>query len=165
MARDKTQSFVHTGQMTYQLSCIPALFTHTLRESHVTQLDSNLLCIWAGHEFLILPSATITACATTPGCNTGYIIDGLHMTMKCGAAIKTPCISQAAVAHLFNPRTQEAEAGGCLSLQPAWSTEWSEFQDSQGCTEQKTTCLEKPKQDFSKSFSNSFLFLMILKNR
>ena len=27
------------------------------------------------------------------------------------------------VAHSFNPSTQEAEAGGFLSLRPAWSTE------------------------------------------
>jgi hypothetical protein len=27
------------------------------------------------------------------------------------------------VAHAFNPSTREAEAGGCLSLRPAWSTE------------------------------------------
>jgi hypothetical protein len=27
------------------------------------------------------------------------------------------------VAHTFNPRTQEAEAGGFLSSRPAWSTE------------------------------------------
>jgi hypothetical protein len=28
------------------------------------------------------------------------------------------------VAHAFNPSTWEAEAGGFLSLSPAWSTEW-----------------------------------------
>jgi hypothetical protein len=28
------------------------------------------------------------------------------------------------VAHAFNPGTQEAEAGGFLSLRPAWSTKW-----------------------------------------
>jgi hypothetical protein len=28
-----------------------------------------------------------------------------------------------AVAHTFNPRIQEAEAGGFLSLRPVWSTE------------------------------------------
>jgi major histocompatibility complex class I len=27
------------------------------------------------------------------------------------------------VVHAFNPSTQEAEAGGFLSLRPAWSTE------------------------------------------
>jgi hypothetical protein len=27
------------------------------------------------------------------------------------------------VAHAFNPSTQEAQAGGFLSLRPAWSTE------------------------------------------
>jgi hypothetical protein len=41
------------------------------------------------------------------------------------------------VAHAFNPSTQEAEAGGFLSLQ-------SEFQDSQGYTVKP--CLEKPKK-------------------
>jgi hypothetical protein len=32
------------------------------------------------------------------------------------------------VVHAFNPRTQEAEAGGSLSLRPAWSTEWVQGQ-------------------------------------
>jgi hypothetical protein len=31
---------------------------------------------------------------------------------------------QGVVVHTFNPSTQEAEAGGSLSLRPAWSTEW-----------------------------------------
>jgi hypothetical protein len=31
-------------------------------------------------------------------------------------------MSQAVVAHAFNPSTREAEAGGFLSLRPAWST-------------------------------------------
>jgi hypothetical protein len=42
------------------------------------------------------------------------------------------------VAHAFNPSIWEAEAGGFLSLRPAWS---KEFQDSQGYTEKP--CLEK----------------------
>jgi hypothetical protein len=41
----------------------------------------------------------------------------------------------------FNPSTWKAEAGGFLSLRPAWSTE---FQDSQGYTEKPG--LEKPKK-------------------
>jgi hypothetical protein len=32
--------------------------------------------------------------------------------------------SRAVVAHTFNPSTWEAEAGGFVSLRPAWSTEW-----------------------------------------
>jgi hypothetical protein len=51
------------------------------------------------------------------------------------------------VAHAFNPSTREAEAGGFLSLRPAWST--SEFQDSQGYTEKP--CLEKPKKKKNKN--------------
>jgi hypothetical protein len=31
-------------------------------------------------------------------------------------------LCQAVVAHAFNPSTWEAEAGGFLSLKPAWST-------------------------------------------
>jgi hypothetical protein len=33
-------------------------------------------------------------------------------------------MSQAVVAHTFNPSTWEAEARGFLSSRPAWSTEW-----------------------------------------
>jgi hypothetical protein len=47
--------------------------------------------------------------------------------------------------HAFNPSTWEAEAGGCLSSRPAWSTE---FQDSQGYTEKP--CLEMPNQKINK---------------
>ena len=32
-------------------------------------------------------------------------------------------LCQAVVAHAFNPNTFKAEAGGSLSLRPAWSTE------------------------------------------
>jgi hypothetical protein len=32
-------------------------------------------------------------------------------------------IKSKVVVHAFNPRTQEAEAGGFLSSRPAWSTE------------------------------------------
>jgi hypothetical protein len=45
------------------------------------------------------------------------------------------------VAHIFNPSTREAEAGGFLSSRPAWLQ--SEFQDSQGYTEKP--CLKKTK--------------------
>jgi hypothetical protein len=48
------------------------------------------------------------------------------------------------VVHAFNPSTWEAEAGGFLSLKPAWSGLQSEFQDSQGYTEK--SCLEKTKK-------------------
>jgi hypothetical protein len=33
-------------------------------------------------------------------------------------------LSQAVVAHAFNPSTWESEAGGFLNLRPDWSTEW-----------------------------------------
>jgi hypothetical protein len=49
--------------------------------------------------------------------------------------------SWAVVTNAFNPSTPEAEAGGFLSLRPAWSTE---FQDSQGYT--KKSCLGVGKQ-------------------
>jgi hypothetical protein len=56
------------------------------------------------------------------------------------ALFKNYFLEPAVVAHVFNPSTREAEAGGLLSLRPAWSQ--SEFQDSQGYTEKP--CLEKP---------------------
>jgi hypothetical protein len=37
--------------------------------------------------------------------------------------IKTRASSWAVMAHALNPSTWEAEAGGFLSLRPAWSTE------------------------------------------
>jgi hypothetical protein len=58
------------------------------------------------------------------------------------------------VAHAFDPSTWEAEAGGFLSLRPAWSTIQSEFQDSQGYTEKpclKQTNKQTNKQTKSKS--------------
>jgi hypothetical protein len=37
--------------------------------------------------------------------------------------VKRKCSPAGVVAHAFNPSTWEAEAGGFLSLRPAWSTE------------------------------------------
>ena len=34
------------------------------------------------------------------------------------------CLGPGMVAHVFNPSTREAEAGGFLSSRPAWSTKW-----------------------------------------
>jgi hypothetical protein len=66
--------------------------------------------------------------------------------------------------HAFNPSTQEAEAGGFLSLRPAWSTE---FRDSQGYTENKN---KKQKYTTELSFRfvaviaiQSYIFLLYLK--
>jgi hypothetical protein len=56
--------------------------------------------------------------------------------------IRTDYSEPGVVVHAFNPSTWEAEAGGFLSLRPAWSQ--SEFQDSQGNTEKP--CLKKPKK-------------------
>jgi hypothetical protein len=39
------------------------------------------------------------------------------------ASYKRRLALRAVVAHTFNPSTWEAEAGGFLSLRPAWSTE------------------------------------------
>jgi major histocompatibility complex class I len=36
---------------------------------------------------------------------------------------KNTSLEPGVVVHAFNPSTQEAEAGGFLSLRPAWSTE------------------------------------------
>jgi hypothetical protein len=36
--------------------------------------------------------------------------------------LKIITVKPAVVAHAFNPSTREAEAGGFLSLRPAWST-------------------------------------------
>jgi hypothetical protein len=40
-----------------------------------------------------------------------------------GKVFKNHIHRRAVVAHTFSPRTWEAEAGGFLSLRPAWSTE------------------------------------------
>jgi hypothetical protein len=45
------------------------------------------------------------------------------------------------VVHTFNPSSQKAEAGRSLSLRPDWSSLQSQFQDSQGFTE--NPCLKK----------------------
>jgi hypothetical protein len=54
--------------------------------------------------------------------------------------VRTQIYGWALVAHTFNPSTWEAEAGGFLSLRPAWSTN----QDSQGYTEK--LCFKKKKK-------------------
>ena len=51
-------------------------------------------------------------------------------------------VSWVVLAHAFNPSTLEAEAGGALSLRPAWSTEGVPGQ----LRLHKETCLEKPNQ-------------------
>jgi hypothetical protein len=40
-----------------------------------------------------------------------------------GNSIRKCFTSRAVVAHAFNPNTWKADAGGFLSLRPAWSTE------------------------------------------
>ena len=40
-----------------------------------------------------------------------------------GLEFKSVTSWEAALAQTFNPSTQEAEAGGCLSSMTAWSTE------------------------------------------
>jgi hypothetical protein len=54
---------------------------------------------------------------------------------------------RAVVAHVFNPSTWEAEAGGFLSSRLAWSTEWSEFQDSQSYAEKPCPDKQKTKKE------------------
>jgi hypothetical protein len=61
--------------------------------------------------------------------------------------------SQAVMAHAFNPSTWEAEAGGFLSLRPAWFTE---FQDSQGYTEKP--CLGKKRRELLLSIYNTHTY-------
>jgi hypothetical protein len=39
-----------------------------------------------------------------------------------GSATRIVSFKLGMVAHTFNPRTREAEAGGSLSSRPAWST-------------------------------------------
>jgi hypothetical protein len=60
------------------------------------------------------------------------------------------------VAHTFNPSTQEAEAGGFLSLRPGLQ---SEFQDSQGYTEKP--CLEKQKQQTKQKQKQNYIYIYI----
>ena len=59
---------------------------------HSSVTSQNILC--SGHTKVLLPSMPYTI----------------------------QSFSQAAVAHAFNPSTQEAEAGRFLSFRPAWST-------------------------------------------
>ena len=48
---------------------------------------------------------------------------GSFETTHWAACISTGGLVRLVVVHLFNPSSQEAEAGGALSLRPAWSTE------------------------------------------
>ena len=60
-------------------------------------------------------------------------------------------LSQAVVAHTFNPSTWEAEAGRFLSSRTAWLQ--SEFQVSQGYTEKP--CLGKPNNNNNDNNNNN----------
>ena len=53
------------------------------------------------------------------------------------------------MAHAFNPSTQEAEAGGSLSLRSAWSTEWVPAQPGL-CYTEKHCLVSKNKQTKNK---------------
>jgi hypothetical protein len=57
--------------------------------------------------------------------------------------------SRVVVAHVFNPSTQEAEAGGFLSSRPGQPGLQSEFQDSQGYTEKP--CLKRKQTNKQKT--------------
>jgi hypothetical protein len=52
--------------------------------------------------------------------------------------------SQDVMAHAFNPSTQETEAGGLLSLRPAWSTEKAPGQPG---LHRETLCQKTTKQN------------------
>ena len=52
----------------------------------------------------------------------GVLVENCGHLGRCGQVCKS-LISRAVVAQAFNPSTWEAEAGGLLSLRPAWSTE------------------------------------------
>ena len=49
------------------------------------------------------------------------------------------------VAHVFNPSTQEAEAGGFLNSRPAWSVYRVSSRTARAT--QRNPCLEKPKKE------------------
>ena len=53
-----------------------------------------------------------------------------------------PRLLLSVVVYTFNSNTEEAEAGGSLSLRPAWS---SEFQESQGYVETDPVSFKKKK--------------------
>jgi hypothetical protein len=64
------------------------------------------------------------------------------------------------VAHAFNPSTWEAEAGGFLSLGPAWSTEWVPGQPElhKETLSQKTNKQTKPNQKKKKKKKKRWVF-------
>jgi hypothetical protein len=53
----------------------------------------------------------------------GLVIDPLEPKGE-NSRFKTLHQAEELVAHALNPSTWEAEAGGSLSLRPAWSIEW-----------------------------------------
>jgi len=74
----------------------------------------------------------------------GDCLVGLAALQRKFVSFKEKCVSQAVVAHTFNPRTQGAEAGRALWVQGQPGLQ-SKFQDSQGYTEKP--CLKpKPKR-------------------
>jgi hypothetical protein len=108
------------------------IFFSQLPSAGITSVPLCLVVLCLGENVLACPKIFPVFCP----CETiEYIVDSkFTICSKVKELPPTPGV----VAHTFNPSTREAEAGGFLSLRPAWSTK---FQDSQGYTEKP--CLEK----------------------
>jgi hypothetical protein len=97
------------------------------------------------HNHLSLWSQGIWSLLPDPGTRYTHGID-IHADTHTQKYILKVTFKPSVVAQAFNPSTREAEAGGFLSLRPAWSTKW--VQDSQGYTEKP--CLENKNKNKKK---------------
>jgi hypothetical protein len=79
--------------------------SHRLKAAALEQSQVAVSC----QEWCWELSSGLTLCNAEPSISSHLIFNLL-------------CIVPGVVAHAFNPSTREAEAGGFLSLRPAWST-------------------------------------------
>jgi hypothetical protein len=86
----------------------------------------------------IVPLSLMFTCLSFISC-CRVLCPARALPLRCIPKLKNVWSEPGVVAHAFNPSTWEAEAGGFLSLRPAWSIEWVPGQPG-GHTEKP--CLE-----------------------
>ena len=112
--------------------CVHALDLGTWSEAVVNQFLMSVL--W--RDLALLPGVRQWEQSRFPQQGLGSSGEPEHSPPD--SVPKSDSWCRAVVAHAFDPSTWEAEAGGFLSLRPAWSTEWVPGLKNKQTNKQKT---------------------------